>query len=67
VIESPFEFYRLLREQAPAYQLPGTNIFMLSRLADIKQVLKDAATLSSDFMHVLKGPEPSPEAGAIHA
>lgn len=67
VIESPFEFYRLLREQAPVYQLPGTNIFMLSRLADIKQVLKDTATFSSDFMHVLKGPEPSPEAAAIYA
>lgn len=67
VIESPFEFYQLLRDQAPVYQLPGTNIFMLSRLADIKQALKDTTTFSSDFMHLLKGPEASPEAAQIYA
>ena len=37
IIESPYEFYQVLRQQAPVYQLPGTNIFMLSRLGDIKQ------------------------------
>ena len=67
VIESPFEFYQLLREQAPVYQLPGTNIFMLSRLADIKLALKDTATFSSDFVHLLKGPEASPEAAQFYA
>jgi cytochrome P450 len=66
VIESPFEFYRVLREQAPVYLLPGTNIYMLSQLADIRQAAKDTATFSSDFMHVLKGPEPSPEAAEIY-
>ena len=67
VIESPYEFYQVLREQAPVYQLPGTDIFMLSRLEDIKQTAKDTATFSSDFMHVLKGPEPCPEAAEIYA
>jgi len=67
VIESPFEFYQVLREQAPVYQLPGTDIFMVSRLEDIKQTAKDTATFSSDFMHVLKGPEPCPEAAEIYA
>jgi cytochrome P450 len=66
VIESPFEFYRVLRAQAPVYLLPGTNIYMLSQLADIRQAAKDTATFSSDFMHVLKGPEPSPEAAEIY-
>ena len=67
VLESPYEFYQVLREQAPVYQLPGTDIFMLSRLEDIKQTAKDTATFSSDFMHVLKGPEPCPEAAEIYA
>ena len=67
VIESPYEFYQVLREQAPVYQLPGTDIFMVSRLEDIKQTAKDTATFSSDFMHVLKGPEPCPEAAEIYA
>lgn len=67
VIESPFEFYQVLRQQAPVYPLPGTNIFMLSRLDDIKQAAKDTATFSSDFMHLLRGPDPCPRAAAIYA
>ena len=67
VIESPFEFYQVLRRQAPVYQLPNTSIFMVSRLEDIKQAAKDTATFSSDFMHILKGPEPSAEAAAVYA
>ncbi len=67
VIESPHEFYQVLRQQAPVYQLPGTNIFMLSRYEDVRRAAKDTATFSNDFMHVLKGPDPSPEAAEIYA
>lgn len=66
VIESPFEFYRVLREQAPVYLLPGTNIYMLSRLDDIRQAAKDTDTFSSDFRYLLQGPEPSPAAAKIY-
>ncbi len=66
VIESPFEFYRLLREQAPVYLLPGTNIYMLTRLDDIRQAAKDTDTFSSDFRYLLQGPEPSPAAAKIY-
>jgi cytochrome P450 len=67
VIESPFEFYQALRSQAPVYQLPGTNIFMVSRWEDIRRAAKDTATFSNDFLEMLKGPEPSPEAAEIYA
>ena len=60
VIECPFDFYKALRSEAPVYQLPGTDIFMVSRHSDIKQALKDTTTFSSDFKHLLQGPEPSP-------
>ena len=66
IIESPFEFYQLLRQQAPVYQLPGTNIYLVSKHNDIRQALKDTATFSSDFKHLLQGPEPSPEAAEIY-
>lgn len=66
VIESPFEFYRVLREQAPVYLLPGTNIYMLTRLDDIRQAAKDTETFSSDFRYLLQGPEPSPAAAEIY-
>jgi len=67
VIEAPHEFYRVLRLHAPVYLLPGTNIYMLSRYQDIRRVAKDTATFSNDFLDVLKGPDPSPEAAQIYA
>ena len=66
VIECPFDFYKALREEAPVYQLPGTDIFMVSKHSDIKQALKDTTTFSSDFKHLLQGPEPSPAAAKIY-
>jgi cytochrome P450 len=67
VLNCPYEFYRALQEQAPVYQLPGTNIFMVSRYADVKQLIKDTQTYSNNFNHLLKGPEPAPEVTEIYA
>ncbi|GMG88381.1 cytochrome P450 [Biformimicrobium ophioploci] len=66
-LNCPYEFYRTLQEQAPVYQLPDTNIFMVSRHADVKQLLKDTETYSNNFNELLKGPEPAPEVTAIYA
>ena len=66
VIESPFEFYQAVRREAPVYRLPGTDIFMLSRWEDIRRVNRDTKTFSNNFQHLLKGPEPSPEAAQIY-
>jgi cytochrome P450 len=67
VLNCPYEFYQTLQEQAPVYQLPGTNIFMVTRYADIKNLLKDTETYSNNFEAQLKGPEPAPEVTAIYA
>ncbi len=67
VIESPFEFYQAVRREAPVYQLPETNIFLLSRWEDIRRVNRDTQTFSNNFQELLKGPDPSEEAAAIYA
>jgi|AntAceMinimDraft_11_1070367.scaffolds.fasta_scaffold05836_6 cytochrome P450 len=67
VLNCPYEFYRVLQEQAPAYRLPDTSIYRVSRHADIKQLLKDTATYSNNFTHLLKGPGPAPEVTEIYA
>ena len=66
VLECPFEFYKLARKEAPVYHLPGTNIFLATRHADIRAMLKDTATFSSDFGHVLSGPGESDEVKALY-
>jgi len=67
VLNCPYEFYRTLQEQAPVYHLPGTNIYMVTRHADIKKLLKDTEVYSNNFNHLLKGPVPAPEVTAIYA
>ena len=66
VLNCPYDFYKTLQEQAPVYNIPGTNIFMVTRHADIKQLLKDTETYSNNFTHLLKGPEPAPEVTAVY-
>jgi cytochrome P450 len=67
VLNCPYDFYESLQSQAPVYQLPDTNIFMVTRHADVKQLLKDTATYSNNFNHLLKGPEPAQEVMDIYA
>jgi cytochrome P450 len=67
VLNCPYDFYKVLQEQAPVYNLPDTNIYMVSRHGDVKQLLKDTETYSNNFNHLLKGPEPAPEVTEIYA
>lgn len=67
VLNCPYDFYRTLQEQAPIYQLPGTNIFMVTRHADIRQILKNTEVFSNDFLHLLDGPEPRQEVKDVYA
>jgi cytochrome P450 len=67
VLNCPYDFYQVLQEQAPVYHLPDTNIYMVSRHADVKQLIKDTETYSNNFNHLLKGPEPAPEVTEIYA
>ena len=67
VLNCPYDFYQVLQEQAPVYRLPGTDIFLVTRYADIKRLLKDTGTYSNNFEAQLKGPEPAAEVTAIYA
>jgi cytochrome P450 len=45
VIENPYPFYRRLREEAPVWQVPGTDIFVVTSFA----LLVEAAARIEDF------------------
>jgi cytochrome P450 len=53
VLECPFDFYAVLREQAPAYQIPMTGFWVITRHEDVRQVISDPATFSSDYPELL--------------
>jgi cytochrome P450 len=62
-----FETYRMLREQAPVYQVPGTQLFVLTRYDDIAMVVRDSTRFSNEPEK--HGGEPlllCPEARAIY-
>ncbi len=67
VIEHPYDFYKAAREEAPVYQLPGTNIYFVSRYADVREALKRTDVFSNEFADELNPPPKNPEALAIYA
>ncbi len=47
VVECPWDYYRMLREQGGVYRVPGRNFFLVGRYDTAMKVLKDPATFSS--------------------
>jgi cytochrome P450 len=47
VLETPFELFRALREEAPVYQVPGVGFFMVTRYDLLLEVLGDQERFSS--------------------
>ena len=57
VVESPWEFFSLLREQSPLYLLPNKAYYLVSRYEDVIQVAMDTETFSSNLVAVLMAGE----------
>ena len=47
VQQCPYEAYRTLRDDAPAYRQPGTDMYVVTRYDDVRRVLTDAVTFPS--------------------
>ena len=56
VIEDPFDFYRAARQEAPVYRLPDTDIYFVSRYADVREALKRTDVFSNRITDKLNGP-----------
>jgi cytochrome P450 len=72
VIECPYEFYKLVREQAPVMELPqampGGKLFLVTRYDLVMEILKDVEVFSSNFSTLLAGrEEPDEELQKIYA
>ncbi len=66
VLECPFEFYAAARREAPIYQLPDSQIYLVSRYEDVRKVLKQTDLFSSSFGDDLNVPPKNPEAAALY-
>lgn len=61
VMKFPFEFYEKARAEAPVYQLPGTDIYFITRYEDVKLVARKSKVFSSEFDTMMAPSEPNPE------
>ncbi|MEY4372195.1 MAG: hypothetical protein RL219_964, partial [Actinomycetota bacterium] len=59
--ENWYPTYDLLREEAPVWQMPGTNMFVLTRFDDIQYVLR-----RTDLFLRRPTETPPPPPGSIH-
>ena len=53
VQECPFHVYQQLQEEAPVWQMPGTNVFVVTRYDDIREIIRDPGRFSSNFSALL--------------
>jgi cytochrome P450 len=45
--QCPYPAYKTLRDEAPAYRQPGTDIYVVTRYEDVRRVLMDTETFPS--------------------
>ncbi|MEE8166645.1 MAG: cytochrome P450, partial [Myxococcota bacterium] len=48
--ESPFDYYRALREQAPVYYMPDAGAYLVSRYRDVQFVIRHPEIWSNDLL-----------------
>ncbi|MDG2459689.1 MAG: cytochrome P450 [Luminiphilus sp.] len=66
VQECPFHIYRQLQDEAPVWQMPGTNVFVVTRYTDIRDIIRDPARFSSSFSALLNAGASNQAVGAIY-
>ncbi len=66
VQECPFHIYRQLQDEAPVWQMPGTNVFVVTRYSDIRDIIRDPARFSSSFGALLNAGSSNKEVDAIY-
>lgn len=57
VLENPYPFYSVLREQAPVYLVPGAGCYLVSTFALVTKVARNHAVFSSDIRNSMGLPE----------
>jgi cytochrome P450 len=66
VQECPFHVYQQLQEEAPVWQMPGTNVFVVTRYDDIREIIRDPSRFSSSFSALLNTGSSNEEVNTIY-
>ena len=66
VQECPFHVYQQLQQEAPVWQMPGTNVFVVTRYDDIREIIRDPGRFSSSFSALLNTGSSNEEVNTIY-
>ena len=50
VLDDPFQFYDVVRENEPVYKIPELDVYIVTRYDDLREVLLDTETFSNDHI-----------------
>lgn len=57
--QCPYDAYKQLRDEAPVYNIPGTQIYVISRYDHVREVLMDPARFPSTASNELLRASPT--------
>ena len=63
--QCPYDAYRQLRDEAPAYRCPATGMYVISRFEDVRRVLTDTENFTNEITYLTDATEPSPRAKRV--
>lgn len=66
VLECPFALYQQLQAEAPVFRLPDSNVYMVTRHADIREVVRDTRRFSSMFGEMINESAPPDAIKAVY-
>lgn len=66
VLECPFALYRQLQAEAPVFRLGDSNIYLVTRHADIREVVRDTQRFSSKFGDLINQATPPDHIRAVY-
>ncbi len=67
ILENPYDLYKLIQKEAPVFKLPGTDVFLITRHADVRKVIRDPSIYSNDFGDMINWESGKKEVQAIYA
>jgi cytochrome P450 len=54
-VDNPYPFYAALREHAPVYRVPGTDVYLVSKRRLIEEVLRLESSFRGHYRHAELG------------
>ena len=67
ILEKPYDLYKQIQKEAPVFKLPGTEIFLVTLHSDVRKIIRDPTTYSSDFGDMINWESGRADVQAVYA